>query len=176
VLEGKSDSNSVSIKKSEEAALRMELARREALADPRPIIHALVILDRHASAGPMSTNKLLRLMRSHGHYAVPRLLEQLRLIEREKQEHQKQSVRKQPRTKRKEWRLKSKLFFGADDDDDGGLLLPRIDFSFSEELEPLDVWDTSRQVNRLTPAGKRIAQMAKETEFLQVTKIRRHRP
>ena len=171
MLEGKSDSNS----DSKSAALRMELARREALADPRPIIHALVILDRHASAGPMSTNKLLRLMRSHGHYAVPRLLEQLRLIEREKQEHQKQPVRKQSRTKRKEWRLKSKLFFGGDDDDDGGLL-PRIDFSFSEELKPLDVWDVSRQVNRLTPAGKRIAQMAKETEFLQVTKIRRHRP
>jgi hypothetical protein len=150
-----------------ERQMRLLYAGRWMVNNPRSLINLLVILERHD--GQLSTNKLLRLMGSHEYHLILKLAEQLGLITREKVPDKILSVRGQPRTSRFEWQLLAQL--GKNDDFDSEPF-----FSFKQARKPVDQWDTSTLMNKLTPLGRQLAKQAKESSILAVTRTGRYRP
>jgi hypothetical protein len=136
--------------------------------NPRPLILLVVMLDRHD--GQLSTNKMLRLMGSHEYHPILKLAEKLGLITREKVQDQPFPIRRQPRTGRYEWQLLAQLDQKYDFESDP------IIFSFKQQRTPVNSWDVSSLVNKLTLLGKQLAQQAREADFLTVTKTGRYRP
>lgn len=166
----KSSSSSTTSESEESKKLRVkshvhEYYWKAAARDPRPLIHACVILNRYG--GEMHTDKLLSKLRSRQYFPFLQLAEELGLIER-----------KQQKILRK-WHWKGLLGELAS----GPLILlaeeskPEVQNAIKQHKEKWNVWtEVYVVVNKLTPKGRELAKKAIDTSALQVTGTRRYRP
>jgi hypothetical protein len=126
----------------------------------------------------LSTNKLLSKMRSKEYRWVLVLAEELGLVRRSKRATQKNAIRPQPKTGRRQWSLLAEIDEAfaeiARTTNRGFLEEPQL--NFRAEYGPADTWDTSTVIYSLTDAGRHFAEMAVETSALQMTKTHRYRP
>ena len=131
---------------------------RLAIHNPRPLIHACVILHRYG--GQMGNDRLLRKLRSKEYFPYLFVAQNLGLIERHEQEFL---------TKWKRKKLLEPLIFLAEESKH------EIKDAIRAHKEKYTVWTNEVIIsNKLTDKGREIAKKAIETNFLQATKSRRY--
>lgn len=144
--------------------------------DYRPLLRLCWLLKMYEGE-EHSTNKLLSKMRSKEYRWVLVLAVELGLVTRLKKAT-KNAVRPQPKTGRRQWNLVAHIDRTfqeiARTTNRGFLETPQ--YTFHARYVPADTWDVSKVVYQLTDTGRHFAEMATETNALQVTRTHRYRP